>query len=61
MQEVTTESVLGTIIGHLNVEKARLIADREHLARRVQELTAELAAAKLVAAEKPAELPVAVE
>ena len=38
-QEVTSESVLGTIIGHLNVEKAKLIADRERLAREVQQLT----------------------
>ena len=53
MQEVTAESVLGTIIGHLNVDKAKLIAENQRLAMQVQKLTAELVAAKAVA-EKPA-------
>ena len=60
MQEVTTENVLGTIIGHLNVEKAKLIAENQRLAVQVQKLMAELATAK-AAAEKPAELPAAAE
>jgi len=52
MQEVTAESVLGTIIGHLNVDKARLIAENARLAVHVQKLTAELAAAKVEAQKR---------
>ncbi len=58
MQEVTAEAILGTIIGHLNVEKARLIAENARLAVQVQRLTLDLATVK-AEAEKPAKLPVA--
>jgi len=49
MQEMTAESILGTIIGHLNVEKARLIAENQKLTLQVQKLMAELATLKSAA------------
>ena len=61
MQEVTSEGVLGTIIGHLNVEKARLIAENTRLAVQVQKLTAELAAAKATAEKRDEPQAVAAE